>query len=372
MRMSAAVIAVMAVIVLASGCGREKSPVIARVNQKPITQQQLWEALEKNDTGDAARRTLDSLIVRELIRQEAKKRGIEVAPQELQSRLDGMKDYVLAGTGKSFEAWLADTGQTQEDLAGRISLQMLTGKLVITQKDREQYFEENKERLASDLPHNNEAVIYRQIVVGSKEEAEGVRRELTAAKSGKGGADFAKIAEARSLDPMTRARGGMAGWVVKGKSTDAKLEQVLFSLKPGEISQPVPLPLPAGLAPEGGEEGKQPEWWAVLKVEKYLPPHEITLEGNADVIEEWMMGDPRFQMQLQEFFTGLRSRADVQIASPQYRMLQEAYQRQREARQQRLEGTQAVPLAPEGVGGAPPPARGERRAVPAAPRGRSR
>ncbi len=51
LRLAAFVAGGIVLSLLAGGCGREKSPVIARVNQKPITQQQLWEALEKNENG---------------------------------------------------------------------------------------------------------------------------------------------------------------------------------------------------------------------------------------------------------------------------------------------------------------------------------
>ena len=366
MRRHACVLAIIAAVVAAGGgCGRQKSEVVARVNQQPITQRQLWEALEQGENGEAGRRTLDSLIVRQLIRQEAKKRGIEVSQEELQTRLEGLKDYVLAGAGKDFEAWMAETGETEEDVKSRISLQMLTAKLVIPDRDREQYFEENKERLA-ELPHNNEAMIYRQIVVASKEEAQAAHRELTEAKEGEKLADFAEVAEARSLDPMTRLRGGMVGWMVKGKSQDPKLEEVLFSLKPGEISQPLPLTPPPAGSGEEQEEGEAPELWRIVKVEKYNPAHEVTFEGNADVIEEWMLKDPQFQMQLQEFFEGLRAQADVEVLSPRYRAVREAYARRRDARQQRLTGAGTTGAAPQAVG---EPGRRGQGATPAMPAG---
>lgn len=160
--------------------------------------------------------------------------------------------------------------------------------------------------------------------------------------------------------------------MVKGKSTQPDLEKTLFSLKPGGISKPLPLTAPAGAATGAGKEEKRPEWWLVLKVEKHIPPHEITLEGNADVIEEWMMNDPRFQTQLQEFFGNLRARADVDIVSPRYRMLQEAYQRGREARERQLKATQTAPAAPGVVEAPAAPARGEKERPRAAPPARGK
>lgn len=366
----AAIIGVFIVLVLsAAGCGRQKTGVVARVNQRSITQRQLWRSLEMDEDGEAGRRALDRLIVHQLIRGEAKKRGLEATREEIQRRIDGIKDYRLAYTGKDFESWLADTGQSEEDVASRVSIQILTAKLVLTDDDREKYFDENMDRL-KELPHNNESVIYRQIVLASREEADAVYKELTAGEGEP--ADFAEVAKARSLDPVTRARGGMAGWMIKDKSRDPTLEEVLFSLEVGEISQPLPFspPAPPQAEDEGAEEEvpeqSPPQWWRVVRVDKHVPPHEITLEDNADVIEDWMLNEPQFQYQFHEFLSSLRARADVEILAPRYRAIGEAYRRSREARERRLAApTQALPVLPGAAGQPPTPAQGGETPEPA-------
>jgi len=341
-----------------AGCGREKEQVIAQVNQQPITQRQLWQALEQSDNGEVARRTLDSLIVRQLIRQEAQQKDITASREEIETRLDGLKDWILAATGEDFATWLEETGQTEDDMASRISAQILTAKLVITQKEREKFFEENKERLQT-LPQNNESVIYRQIILNSEQEAEAVVQGLQAqAEDNKVSPEaFAKIAEERTLDPVERQRGGMAGWLIKGTSGDPALEDVLFGLEPGEISQPIPVP---ARPPAEGEEKApdQPQFYRVVMVEKKFAPSELTLARNADIIDEWMLNDPQYQARLQEFFGNLRAKADIEILSPRYRVLSEAYREGREARERRLsqEKENLVPTipVPEGEGASPP------------------
>ncbi len=353
MRNFTALLAVIMVCAFLGGCSRQKAESLAVVNGQPITKSQLCEALEQADNGDAGRRTLDSLIVRQLIRQEAQKRGIKVDDADLKLRLEGLQDYVLAATGKDFKAWLEDTGQTEEELSSRISTQVLTAKLVLTEEDRKKYFEENKKRL-EELPHNSESAIYREIILPSKEEAEAVRKELLATTTeGKvPGAKFAEIAEARSLNPVEKQRGGMAGWAVKGKSGDPELDKVLFALNPGQVSEPLPMTPPAAPGAQS-QAPQQPQFWRLVFVEKRLTPGPITLERNADVIEEWMLSDPRFQTQLGEFFTNLRAKADVKIESPRYKALAEAYQQGREARERKLSQPGAAPTLP---GAAPMPA----------------
>jgi len=340
------------ILLAAVGCGREKEVVIARVNQRPITQRALWRALEIERDGQAGRTALDRLIVQELIRQDAKERGIEVTRDELARRIDALKDYRLAYSGKDFDAWLADTGQTEQDITTALSIQMLTAKLVLSDEDRRRYFEEHQEELA-DLPHNNESVVFRRIVVATKDEADAVRRELTAGTDTGEPADFAEIAEARSLDPVGRGRGGMVGWMIQGKSDDPDLEKVLFSLKEGEISEPTPVKLPEVPEAEGEEEpeGEQPapepaQLWQIVKVERYIPAHEVTYEDNEDVIEEWMLKESQYQMQLHEFWNSLRAKANIEIVAPRYDSLGQAYRRGREARERRMAAPPSGPLAP--------------------------
>jgi parvulin-like peptidyl-prolyl isomerase len=343
--------------VITAGCGRESDGgVVARVNQSPITQDQLWEFLEKSDNGSPARQALDSLIVHQLLRLEAEKRDVRVAREEIDVRLEGMKDYVLATTGNDFDVWLEETGQTEQDVTNRISLQILTAKMVLTPEDRQKYFEANKEQFA-ELPHNNESVIYRQIVVRSQEEADALYAELT----GEGAPDFAAIAEGRSLDPMTRSQGGMAGWLVKGKSAEPELERLLFSLDPGQVGKPLVVRRPEPES-DDGEAGpppgaQVPTYWRVIKVERHLRPGaEITLEANISLVEDLMLSDPQFQFQLNQFFSNLRAQADVEVLSPRYKAVGDVYRRQREARQRRSAPTGALPVSPAAPAGpsAPP------------------
>jgi hypothetical protein len=342
-------------LLIGSGCGREKEEVLARVNQRPITQRQLWLQLEKADNGQAGMLALDELILRQLVRQEADKRGVGVNEEELDERVTSFKDRVLVQTGKDFGRWLEETGQSEDDVKSNISFNLLLTKLVLLPQDREAFFEEAKDQLEG-LPGNSESAILRQIVVASKEEADAIYQELTAGDTGEDdGPDFFKIAEERSMDPMTRYRGGMVGWLVKGKSADPALEEIAFALTPGEISKPQPIPIPESVAAQAEEIGEAaPERWRIVKLEKIVPPRELTLEANAENIENMMLGDPRYQLQVQDFLDGLRAGAEIEVLAPRYRALGEAYERSREARQLRQRARQQpLPPAPTAEEDAP-------------------
>jgi len=376
--------------------GGQKDEVVARVNGQPITQRQLWQALEETSQSDPQRRemegmiavqlvneelgrhklqmtqqeyaqlaaradsyfrsltptdsrslglqTLDNLVLHQLVRQEARKRGVAVSPEEIESRMQSARDDVLARTGLGFEAWLEATDQTEAEYKDHLSLQILTGKLVLPDKDRKEFFEANKDRL-KQLPQNSESVIYREIVVAKKEDAEAIRKQLLA--GGKGAADFAKVAEDRSLDAVTRGRGGMVGWAVKGKLAppDPELEKVLFTLKPGEISPPLPVN-PSGIT----DKGEKPPFWRLVKVEKHVPPHALTMEANAKTIEEAMANDSGFQRLLSEFYDNLRVNAKVEFPSARYRALGDYYAEIRRMQEQMSQPTPTPqqPQVPQG------------------------
>lgn len=78
-----------------------------------------------------------------------------------------------------------------------------------------------------------EQVHARHILVGTKELADKLEQELQA-DPGK----FEELAKENSIDTATAPNGGDLGWFTKGMMV-APFEEVAFSLKPDEISQPV-------------------------------------------------------------------------------------------------------------------------------------
>ncbi len=87
--------------------------------------------------------------------------------------------------------------------------------------------------ITADIPHTEDEVWTRQIVVTSTVTADKVVQLL------KSGEDFAKLAATYSTDAATKSTGGDMGWQMKS-SMDAAVATAAFALKnPGEISSPV-------------------------------------------------------------------------------------------------------------------------------------
>jgi peptidyl-prolyl cis-trans isomerase C len=115
---------------------------------------------------------------------------------------------------RALQRQLAIQDMTMGDYKDQILLQKVAGYVV------------------SHHQYRGDEVYVRQIVVANPSDANAIRQKLV------GGADFATLAGAKSIDPTSNTRGGVVGFVGRGQ-LPAGIDQVVFSIKPNTFSQPV-------------------------------------------------------------------------------------------------------------------------------------
>jgi len=153
------------------------------------------------DTPEGKKELLDTMIIREIIMQQAKKDGLDKS-KEVTDKLEELKKRVIV------EAFLKKKVETQT---------------AISDADLQKFYDQNKDKLKA-----GEQVRASHILVKSEPEAQDILGQL------KKGGNFEQLASKYSID-AAKAKGGDLGWFGKG-SMIPEFEKVVFGMKEGEIS----------------------------------------------------------------------------------------------------------------------------------------
>ncbi|OGM18768.1 hypothetical protein A2685_00455 [Candidatus Woesebacteria bacterium RIFCSPHIGHO2_01_FULL_37_10] len=134
------------VIILISLAYVSKSVFFAAfVNGKPISRLGIVRDLEKS----YGQQMLDNLVTKELINQEATKKGITISEEDINKEIGEIEKAVQA-QGTTLDEALATQGQSREDLNENVRIQKTIEKLLaeditVNEDELKKYFEENKD-----------------------------------------------------------------------------------------------------------------------------------------------------------------------------------------------------------------------------------
>ncbi|MDD5263395.1 MAG: peptidylprolyl isomerase [Candidatus Bipolaricaulis sp.] len=185
---------------------------------------------------------MSDLIRQTIYAQEAKSRGIRVSKETIDASLAEQYAQLLASykiTEEQLVTYLSQSGETLESFKNRLRTSIesqyvvdavgkqVAGTIEPSEAEIGTYFEKNLARY-----DQAEQVQASHILVDTLETANSVRAKLEA------GGDFAALAKEYSLDAGTRDKGGDLGWFGRGQMVK-EFEEAAFSLKKGELSQPV-------------------------------------------------------------------------------------------------------------------------------------
>lgn len=119
--------------------------IVATVNGEPITRLELVQTMESN----FGKNTLEGLVSKRLVEQEATKKGVTVTQQDIENEIAKLKQQTLV-QGYEWETALSNQGLTEEILKDQLKYQLYVQKLLADElnvKDEEvaKYIEENAE-----------------------------------------------------------------------------------------------------------------------------------------------------------------------------------------------------------------------------------
>ncbi|MGB4338151.1 MAG: peptidylprolyl isomerase [Bacillota bacterium] len=265
-----------------------RASAVAIVNGERISKRDFIARME-----DAAGyNVLDQMITEALIRQAAAKAGITVSKDRVEEELNSIRQQF----GSSFDSVLWQYGMTEDDLRKNIEMNLLvmeysTKDLTITDEDLRKYFEEHK-----DQYNTPEMVRARHILVETEEEAKEIVTQLGQ------GADFAQLAQERSIDTMSAIYGGDLDWFGRGQMVEP-FEKAAFAMQPGQISDPV----------------KSDFGYHIIKVEERKDAYEAVFEEVRDNVESAYKASQA--KSVTQLAAELRSDSDITIINERYKDL---------------------------------------------------
>ncbi len=239
--------------------GEQTSEYIAKVGSEVITKDDVNRELKALPLqiqnmfqgAQGIEKFVDELVKKEMLYQEAKKKGLENNP-EYKKKIDDYKKLTLVGMLLEKE---------------------IEEKVKVSDKDVKDYYEAHK----AELTANNQ-VRASHILVKTEEEAKKIMDQL------KKGGDFAKIAREKSIDTGSAKKGGDLGFFSRGQMVP-EFEKLAFGLKEGEIGGPVKTQFGYHIIKvTGKKEGQVVEFDKV----KNLLKQKLVAEKQKDVFDSYV------------------------------------------------------------------------------------
>ena len=188
---------------------QKEGQTVAEVNGSVITTADFKKEVETlppylrpmAETPDGKKELLDTMIIREIIMQQAQKDGLDKSPA-VTDKLEELKKRVIV------EAFLKKKIEDQAN---------------ITDADLQKFYDQNKDKF-----NTGEQVRASHILVKSEKEAQDILVQI------KQGGNFEALAKKYSVD-SAGAKGGDLGWFGKGAMIP-EFDKVVFAMKEGELS----------------------------------------------------------------------------------------------------------------------------------------
>jgi peptidyl-prolyl cis-trans isomerase C len=196
---------------------------------------------EEKDMPALKKKVLDSLISRELLRQEVEKRGIKVDDAEVNAQLEAVKK---GSSPEDFAKSLKQMNITEKELRDHMASQLairkliekeLGSKIVVTPQEVKAFYDGNPDVFKTP-PMIRASHILVKVDKGATadEKAKALEKIKAVQKRLQNGEDFAQVAKEVS-DCPSKENGGDLNFFQKGQMVPP-FEDAAFSLQQGQIS----------------------------------------------------------------------------------------------------------------------------------------
>jgi peptidyl-prolyl cis-trans isomerase C len=191
---------------------KKEGQVLAEVNNGTITTADFTRELKNlpeylkamADTPEGRKEMLDTMVIRELILQQAAKDGLDKGA-EIEEKLKELKKRLIV------ESYLKKKVETESQ---------------VSDADLQKFYEQNKEKFKT-----GEQIKASHILVKTEKDAKDILAKI------KAGGNFEELAKKNSVD-SSAAKGGDLGWFGKGSMVPV-FEKAALALKEGQVSDVV-------------------------------------------------------------------------------------------------------------------------------------
>jgi parvulin-like peptidyl-prolyl isomerase len=304
-----------AILPVIPGWAKTVDRIIAKVNEKIITQSELEEravvkvmALQRNNVQpmpsekEVMYEELERMIEERLLIDAGQKLGLKVGEENVTKAIDEIKRNNGLGDG-DLEKMLQAESKSLEEYRGKIHDQILVSRVVgfevrkrvtVSKKEIEEYYNNHlKDYWVSEKLQLRHILFLIDDTLPDEDKRFKRQKARQALRKIRSGADFIVVAKEFSED-ISASTGGDLGEIERGKMVP-EFEKAAFRLKEGEVSGLVETPY--GLH--------------IIKVDKVIPGQTLPLDKVQDAIKTRFF-DEKMKAEYKAYVSQLRKNAFIE------------------------------------------------------------
>ncbi|HLI81415.1 MAG TPA: peptidylprolyl isomerase [Candidatus Binataceae bacterium] len=229
-----------------------KDPVVVTVNGTPITlnqvkdyaktEQRLINANTTEETRAVFKDAMENLISRQLLIDEAERRGIKIPEAELAERarefqIQGLGGETAPSTGNAPDQILLNQVRGSMEIEKMLDDEFQKHKVAPSEQDIQRYYDEHKDLFVQDPGEVRLSHIALKLPPNATDAQKdaGLKRINALREEAMKTKDFAALAKANSQDATSAAKGGDLGYFTRGQLPPV-VDQLAFSTPVGKVS----------------------------------------------------------------------------------------------------------------------------------------